>query len=220
MRRGLAAFIERHAPDEVILTGQIHDQPARLHSFEIAAEVMAALTEVPAAGLSPAASHVRKVAAPLVAARAAYSQAPGSDHSGQKALFRHDRDPLRRRTAPMPRFAEFVAMMAALMALTALSIDVMLPALPQMRADFGVVDANSQQLVVTELRHGLRHRPALPRAALRHGFGRKPVLLVGLAVYAVASFACFVAGSFEALLVARAACRASPTPRRASSPSR
>ena len=37
---GLAALVERHRPDEVILTGQIHDQAARLHSFEIAAEAM------------------------------------------------------------------------------------------------------------------------------------------------------------------------------------
>ena len=51
------------------------------------------------------------------------------------------------RTAP--RFAEFVGMMAALMALTALSIDVMLPALPQIRDDFGLADPNRQQLVVT-----------------------------------------------------------------------
>ena len=37
----------------------------------------------------------------------------------------------------MPSFAEFVAMMALLMALTALSIDVMLPALPHIRASSG-----------------------------------------------------------------------------------
>ncbi len=49
VRHGLAAFIERHRPDEVILTGQIHDHQARLHSFAIAAEVMATLAEVPAA---------------------------------------------------------------------------------------------------------------------------------------------------------------------------
>ena len=36
----LAALIDRHAPDEVILTGQIHDHDARLRSFEIAAEVL------------------------------------------------------------------------------------------------------------------------------------------------------------------------------------
>ena len=38
----------------------------------------------------------------------------------------------------MPRFAEFVSMIALLMALTALSIDVMLPALPQIRDEFEV----------------------------------------------------------------------------------
>lgn len=36
----LAALVERYQPDEVILTGQIHDHAARLHSFEIAAEAM------------------------------------------------------------------------------------------------------------------------------------------------------------------------------------
>ncbi|WP_108659239.1 LLM class flavin-dependent oxidoreductase [Acuticoccus kandeliae] len=40
VRRDLKALIDRYTPDEVILTGQIHDHAARLHSFEIAAEVM------------------------------------------------------------------------------------------------------------------------------------------------------------------------------------
>ena len=41
VRRELAALIGRYQPDEVILTGQIHDHSARRHSFQIAAEVMA-----------------------------------------------------------------------------------------------------------------------------------------------------------------------------------
>ena len=40
-------------------------------------------------------------------------------------------------------------MMALLMALTALSIDVMLPALPMIRDEFGLTDPNRMQLVVT-----------------------------------------------------------------------
>lgn len=40
VREQLAALIETHAPDEVILTGQIHDHAARLRSFEIAAGAM------------------------------------------------------------------------------------------------------------------------------------------------------------------------------------
>jgi MFS transporter, DHA1 family, multidrug resistance protein len=103
---------------------------------------------------------------------------------------------------PMPRFAEFVLMMAALMALTALSIDVMLPALPQIRDEFGLTDPNRMQLVVTSYVVGfavgqLFHGP------LSDWLGRKPVLLVGLAVYALASVGCLLAGSFEHLLAAR-----------------
>jgi hypothetical protein len=43
VRRELGALVARHAPDEVILTGQIHDHAARLRSFEIAAEAMRSL---------------------------------------------------------------------------------------------------------------------------------------------------------------------------------
>lgn len=39
VRRALAAAIDRFRPDELILTGQIHDHAARLRSFEIAAEL-------------------------------------------------------------------------------------------------------------------------------------------------------------------------------------
>ena len=40
VRRELAALIDRFRPDEVILTGQIHDHSARVRSFEIAADVL------------------------------------------------------------------------------------------------------------------------------------------------------------------------------------
>jgi luciferase family oxidoreductase group 1 len=56
VRRALAAFIERTRPDELMLTSQIHDHAARLHSFEIAAELQADLP-----GVQPAASRSRPV---------------------------------------------------------------------------------------------------------------------------------------------------------------
>ena len=40
VRATLQGFADRYAPDEMILTGQIHDHAARVKSFEIAAEVM------------------------------------------------------------------------------------------------------------------------------------------------------------------------------------
>uniref|UniRef100_UPI0002558549 MsnO8 family LLM class oxidoreductase n=1 Tax=Oceanicola sp. S124 TaxID=1042378 RepID=UPI0002558549 len=43
VRRQIADFLETYAPDEVIITGQIHDPEARIRSFEIAAEQLRAL---------------------------------------------------------------------------------------------------------------------------------------------------------------------------------
>ena len=43
VKAGLAALIARYQPDEVILTGQIHDHAARKRSFAIAAEAMQGL---------------------------------------------------------------------------------------------------------------------------------------------------------------------------------
>jgi luciferase family oxidoreductase group 1 len=43
VRRGLAAFIGRYAPDEVIVTAQIHDHAARLESFRLTMEAHQAI---------------------------------------------------------------------------------------------------------------------------------------------------------------------------------
>lgn len=43
VREQLQALIGTYRPDEVILTGQIHDHAARLKSFEMAAEIMSSL---------------------------------------------------------------------------------------------------------------------------------------------------------------------------------
>ncbi len=48
-----------------------------------------------------------------------------------------------------PSFAEFVIIISLMMSLTALSIDAMLPALPQIGNDLGVQDANDRPLVVS-----------------------------------------------------------------------
>lgn len=51
VRRQMGELIERYAPDEVILTSQIHDHSARKRSISIAAEVLMDRAE---AGLAPA----------------------------------------------------------------------------------------------------------------------------------------------------------------------
>ncbi len=50
VRRELGALVARYAPDEMILTGQIHDHAARLRSFEIAAEAVRELAQPALAG--------------------------------------------------------------------------------------------------------------------------------------------------------------------------
>ncbi len=46
IREQLAALINTYRPDELLVTGMIHDHAARVRSFEIAAEVLTDLTEI------------------------------------------------------------------------------------------------------------------------------------------------------------------------------
>lgn len=103
--------------------------------------------------------------------------------------------------APIP-FGEFVALAAALMALTALGIDSMLPALPAIGDSLGVGNPNDRQFVITSFLIGfavaqLAHGPLSDR------FGRRPILGVALLIAVVTNLLAAVAGSFELLLIAR-----------------
>lgn len=98
---------------------------------------------------------------------------------------------------------EFVALIAALMALGALGIDAMLPALPAIGDALGVASANARQYVITAFLAGfgvaqLVHGPLSDR------FGRRRTLIVSLAAYAVANMLCAISGNFTLLLIARA----------------
>lgn len=103
-----------------------------------------------------------------------------------------------------PGVAEFVAIVAAMIAVTALSIDIMLPALPEIGQAFGLEDENSRQLVITCYILGFALGQVV-YGPLSDSYGRKPLLLAGLALFAVGSVATLAAGDFTALLLARAA---------------
>ncbi len=49
VRDGLERLVDRYRPDEVILTGQIHDHASRVRSFALAAEAMQAIGSRPLA---------------------------------------------------------------------------------------------------------------------------------------------------------------------------
>jgi len=94
-------------------------------------------------------------------------------------------------------------MMAGLMSLNALAIDIMLPALPAMGADFAVADPNDRQFVVIAYVLGMG-AAQLIFGPLSDRFGRRRPLLLSLVAYAVFGAACIVAPSFSVLVVARA----------------
>lgn len=47
VRKALEDFVSRYQPDEIIITGQIHDHAARLKSFRIAAEILSERAAAP-----------------------------------------------------------------------------------------------------------------------------------------------------------------------------
>ena len=98
---------------------------------------------------------------------------------------------------------EFIALMAMMMALQALGIDAMLPALGEIARDLAVADPNQRQLVVAVFLFAAGFGSLLP-GVMADRFGRRPVLLVCFAGYALLSIACALVTSFTMLLVFRA----------------
>lgn len=102
----------------------------------------------------------------------------------------------------LPSRTEFTVLIAMLFATVALSIDAMLPALPEIAATMSPGAPNRAQLVVTSFVLGMGIG-TLFAGPLSDRFGRRRVLLAGGALYALAALACWAAPSLEMLLIAR-----------------
>ncbi|WP_199223275.1 multidrug effflux MFS transporter [Oricola cellulosilytica] len=100
----------------------------------------------------------------------------------------------------MPR-AEFIAMMAGLMALNALAIDIILPAFPNITADYAI-EGNSIQYTLLSYILGFG-AAQLFFGPIADRFGRRLPLFAGLAIYIACSFAGAFAPTFGALLLLR-----------------
>jgi DHA1 family bicyclomycin/chloramphenicol resistance-like MFS transporter len=93
-------------------------------------------------------------------------------------------------------------MLAALAAIGPFSIDTYLPAFPEMEAAFGANRLQIQQtLVIYMITFALM---TLWHGALSDSFGRKRVIVVGLAVYAFSSLGCALSNNIETLWIMRA----------------
>src|SRR4051812_36475790 len=101
-----------------------------------------------------------------------------------------------------PGFREFVALIAGLMALNALAIDAMVPALPAIGRSLQIATENERQLIVSFYMFGFGTTQIL-YGPLSDRYGRKPVLMVSLVLYLAFSLLCAAAASFPLLLAAR-----------------
>ena len=97
---------------------------------------------------------------------------------------------------------EFVALMAMLSAIVAFSIDAMLPALPEMARSLSPDAPNAAQLVVVSFVFGMG-LGTLVMGPLSDAFGRRPVILGGMALYSAAAALCTLAPTLETMIAAR-----------------
>jgi len=101
-----------------------------------------------------------------------------------------------------PARTEFVALCALLMSTISMSVDFMLPALGELANDLGSASGNQRQWVIIALFLGLSVG-VLIFGPLSDAFGRRPIILIGVAIFAAGSIVCATAQSYELFLFGR-----------------
>ena len=97
---------------------------------------------------------------------------------------------------------EFIALMASLMSIVALSIDALLPALPQIGQYLSVTDINQNQKLVTMIFLGLGFGQLI-FGPLSDSFGRKPIVYAGFLLFIIATYICLSTKSFDVMVFGR-----------------
>ena len=103
---------------------------------------------------------------------------------------------------PALPLSEFVPLMAFMISLIALSIDAMLPALPEIGRDLNVSSENDQQLVISALFLGMS-LSQLIFGPLSDSIGRKWGIYLGLITFMAGCLMSVMATSFEIMLMGR-----------------
>ena len=97
---------------------------------------------------------------------------------------------------------EFIVLMAALMSIVALSIDAVLPALPDIGDFLSVKDATDNPKLITSIFLGLGIGQLI-FGPLSDSFGRKPIVYIGFVVFIIASIICVTTKNFEMMIFGR-----------------
>jgi DHA1 family bicyclomycin/chloramphenicol resistance-like MFS transporter len=97
---------------------------------------------------------------------------------------------------------EFIALAALVMALTALAIDIMLPALPEIGEAISVESENHRQYVITAFLIGFGISQ-LFFGPFSDAFGRRKTFFIGATIYIFAAVAGAMTNSFESMIAAR-----------------
>ncbi|MEE8364912.1 MAG: multidrug effflux MFS transporter [Gammaproteobacteria bacterium] len=101
-----------------------------------------------------------------------------------------------------PGFAEFVVIIAMIISVVALSIDAMLPALPEIAADLGVEDINDSQYVISILFVGMAFGQIF-FGPLSDSIGRKPAIIGGFIIFIGGCLLSIFARDFDDMLIGR-----------------
>jgi DHA1 family bicyclomycin/chloramphenicol resistance-like MFS transporter len=98
---------------------------------------------------------------------------------------------------------ERVALYALLISITALSLDMLLPLLPQIANAFSSADSNQVYFVISVVIFGMIFGEIL-FGPLADALGRKPALMIGLGVFLIGTIIALTANSLTWLLIGRA----------------
>ena len=101
-----------------------------------------------------------------------------------------------------PGFTEFVVLIALIISLVALSIDAMLPALPEIAADLQFEQAKDAQFVISMLFVGMGFGQII-FGPLSDSIGRKPAINLGFIVFIVGCLLSIFAQDFSDMMIGR-----------------
>jgi DHA1 family bicyclomycin/chloramphenicol resistance-like MFS transporter len=101
-----------------------------------------------------------------------------------------------------PGFTEFVVLVALIISLVALSIDAMLPALPEIAADLEFEQAKDAQFVITMLFIGMGFGQII-FGPLSDSIGRKPAINLGFIIFILGCLLSIFAQDFSDMMIGR-----------------